>query len=197
MIDFILIPGYLGEHKAVDNKEITELIQRWQSGQVDCLNQIVSLLSGELHTIASRIMFQQSNHTLQPTALINEAFLKLNNNQQISCTNQKHFLCLCAKVMRQVLVDHARSKLRAKRQVANNVLEAYGNAGNQESLEETLTVDRLLTQLKTFDERASNMLELSYFGGLTHPEIAKELDTSLSTVEREIKAAKAWIRTQH
>ena len=179
-------------------QEVTLIINRWQSGDSSALNQLVSLLSGELHAIASRIMFQQSHHTLQPTALINEAFIKLNGNQAIACSDQKHFLCLCAKVMRQVLVDHARRKLRVKRQcLSDNPLADNLYASSQQSLEETLTVDRMLTRLKVFDERASNMLELSYFGGLTHPEIAQELDISLSTVEREVRTAKAWIKTQH
>lgn len=178
-------------------QEVTQLLDRWQSGDSDALNGVMLLLSDELHQIASRLMFKQQNHTLQATALVNEAFLKLTGHQQLTCADRGHFLSLAARVMRQVLVDHARAKLTAKRQTISEYPDAIDTRDpSQKPLEETLSVDRMLTQLKAFDERASTMLELSYFGGLTYPEIAETLSTSLSTVERELRIAKAWIKSK-
>jgi RNA polymerase sigma factor (TIGR02999 family) len=151
----------------------------------------------ELHRMASCYMHRENaGHTLQATALVNEAYLKLASHPLV-VNDKQHFLALAAKQMRHVLVDHAREKSAQKRGgelLMVTLNESAGVAANQ--VNELIYLDELLQQLTQFDPRGAHIFELKLFSALTNPEIAELLQLSLTTVERDLKAAKAWLKTQ-
>ncbi|MEP1448230.1 MAG: ECF-type sigma factor [Paraglaciecola sp.] len=172
------------------------------SNKIESLpTEIQSLVLEELHRIASRFMRgEQQGHTLQATALVNEAYLKL-ANKTMHVVDKKHFTAIAAQQMRRILVDHAREKNAAKRggnQVKVTLVDHHGdiNALCGHNQLELIYIDELLNQLATFDSRASQIFELKLFSMLSHPDIAELLQLSLATIERDIQAAKAWFKVQ-
>lgn len=151
----------------------------------------------ELHRIAKRYMFgEQLGHTLQATALVNEAYLNL-ANKQIPVENEAHFIAIAARQMRRVLVDHARKKLAAKRDNGAITVTLDANSASvDDSNVEIIFLDKLLDELADFDKRSAQAFELKLFSSLTNPEIANVLGTSLATTERDVKAARAWIKIE-
>ena len=173
---------------------VTELLVEWRAGKHDALFQLTPLVERTLHNIAQRQMRgEQAGHTLQATALVNEAYLCL-VDASVSWENRAHFFAVAARIMRRILVDHAKSKRRAKR----------GGGGQEVTLHEAqlasprvepdvLDLDEALGRLAAFDERKANAIELSFFGGLTYDEIAEVLDISQATVDRDLRLGKAWL----
>ncbi|MEP4890915.1 MAG: ECF-type sigma factor [Aliiglaciecola sp.] len=160
-----------------------------------------SLMLAELHRIASRFMgAEQQGHTLQATALVNEAYVKL-ADKSMNITDKQHFIAIAAQQMRRILVDHAREKHATKRggkQIKVTLADQQGDEAlfsNQDQVE-LMYIDKLLSQLASFDQRASQIFELKLFSMLTHAEIADLLELSVPTVERDIQAAKAWFKVQ-
>lgn len=152
-----------------------------------------SVLLNELHRIAKRFMFcEQENHTLQATALVNEAYLKL-SSKALMLENKQHFVAIAARQMRHILVDHARQKLSLKRNKNTIDMTIADVPSEQASTLELIYLDQLLEELKSFDERAAMVYELRLFSGLSNLEIAQVLEISVATVERDAKAAKAWL----
>lgn len=169
-------------------EEITRIIGTLKEGDEGAAQTLVTILYNELRGLARSMMRnQRSNHTLQATALVNEAYIKLMGNQSRDWEDRIHFLKFAARAMRSVLIDHARSKLTKKRTPL--VMEAP-----DQPPEEILAIDEALKELKDLDHRLAQVVELRFFGGLTVEETAKALKISTATVKREWVTAKAWLR---
>lgn len=150
----------------------------------------------ELHRLAARYMrYERPDHTLQATALLNEAFLRLVDRTRISVNDRPHFVRLAARIMRQVLVDHARARLADKRGAGLRATMPDQIASPQASVD-VLALDRALERLAELDAQQARLVELRFFGGLTVPEAAAALGCSPRTVDREWRLARAWIRQQ-
>jgi RNA polymerase sigma factor (TIGR02999 family) len=176
-------------------QEVTQLLADWGKGDRSALDKLFPLVQSELRRIAQRQMSQERpGHTLQATALVNEAYLKLAGQQGFDWHNRAHFFAVCAQVMRHILIDHARAHARDKR----------GGGAIQVSLNEALVVaedqaahfialDDALRVLEGLDPQKGKIIELRYFGGLSIEEAAEVLNISPRTVRREWQRAKAWL----
>lgn len=178
--------------------QITGLLQAWQVGTPGALEQLTPLVYAELHRIAARALSRErADHTLQSTALVNEAFLKLVDQTRVEWQNRAHFFGLAAQLMRRVLVDHARRHKRAKRGagLATVSLDVAGDVADARSLEpvDALDLDRALQKLEALDPGQARIVELRFFGGLTIEETAKVVEASPMTVKREWAVARAWL----
>lgn len=175
-------------------ESITALLQQWQHGDARVLDKLSPLVYQELHRIANHYMRgERKTHTLQPTALINEAFIKLLGSD-VDWHDRKHFYAVAARQMRHILVGYARAKDRKKRGSDHKRI-TYEEANIPEkSTISILEIDDVLNALNKFDPRKQEMVELYYFGGLKIEEIARCLDVSSKTVQRELRMAEAWLR---
>ena len=176
---------------------LTELLSTLGQGDTSVLNQITPIILDELHRQARRYMQQENpGHTLQATALVNEAYLKL-IDMDVDWKSRLHFYSVAARLMRRILVDHARQKNSAKRGVHYQRVDLDQVAElNSDHTTELIDIDNLLNQLEQFDRRACRMFELRLFSGLTNAEIAAVENLSIATVEREIRTARAWIKNE-
>jgi RNA polymerase sigma factor (TIGR02999 family) len=178
--------------------EITQLLAEWSGGNQSALDELYPLVYDELHRLARRYMSRErKGHTLQTTALINEAYVRLVDQKNVPWANRSHFFAISAQIMRRILIDHARRNQYAKR----------GGGARQVSLEEAATVvpdqseellrlDEALKSLAEMDPRRSQVVELRYFGGLNNEEIAGVLHISENTVTRDWNMARAWLYQQ-
>ena len=175
--------------------EITGLLQAWSGGDGGALERILALVYPELRRIAQRCLsHERSGHTLQATALVNEAYLRLVDVQNIQWHDRAHFFAVGARVMRRILVDYARSKGYAKR--GGDALRVDFNEALVVSAEmdpALVRMDDALTQLAAFDARKAQIVEMRYFGGLTADDIAAVLGVSVQTVHRDWGLAKSWL----
>ena len=181
------------------NSEITNLLQEWKSGRDDAFDRLFPKVYDELKLRASRYLrSERKGHTLQTTALVHEAYLKLFDKKQIDYSDRNHFFAIAANVMRRILVDHAKARNRAKRggKDENLPLEEARIALNDEGLVDLEALDEALKELVVFDERQARIVELKYFGGMTNEETAKVIGVSNATVRRDWDLAKAWLRTR-
>jgi RNA polymerase sigma factor (TIGR02999 family) len=178
--------------------EITGQLLAWRAGDAAALEQLIPVVYQELHTMAERYLRgESSGHTLQPTALVHEAYLRLIDQTQVEWQNRAHFFGVAAQMMRRILVDHAKAKHRDKRGggIANLALDEALDYGSERA-SDLVALDDALQTLKTFDERKSRVVELRYFGGLSIEETAHVLDISPQTVMRDWNMAKAWLHQQ-
>ena len=174
---------------------VTELLNDWQHGDQNALAKLTPLIYDELKRIAHRYVQRERNgHTLQTTALVHEAYLRLAGNEEAAWQNRAHFFAVSAQVMRHILIDHARRRRYLK----------HGGEFQQAAMEETslmpaeraaelVALDEALNELKRLDQRKSRVVELRYFGGLSLEETADVLEVSIMTVRRDWRAAKAWL----
>ena len=178
-----------------DEPQITQLLAAWSEGDQTALNAMMPLVYGELHRMARRFMARQNpGHTLQPTALINEAFIKLVGNENKEWKNRAHFFGVAAQAMRHILVDYARSRNYAKRGAGAQRVELdQAVAVTDEASGDIVALDDALNELSKVDRRKSQVVELRYFGGLTVEETAEVLKVSTITVIRDWSLAKAWL----
>src|SRR5215510_4119614 len=169
------------------SQEVTRLLLAWRNGDQEALERLTPLVYGELRRMAHRFMRRERpDHTLQSSALVNEAFLRLIDCQQVDWQNRAHFYGIAAQMMRQILIDHARSHARAKRGGALRLVEFEETAiVSVERAIELIALDDALNALAEFDLNKSRIVELRFFGGLTNEEVAEVLGMSLRTVERE------------
>ena len=176
-------------------QEITQLLIHWSQGDKAALDQLVPLVYPELRRIAKRHMNREGPaHTLQTSALINEAYLKLVDQQNVKWQNRAHFFAVAAQVMRHILVDHARTRSYAKRGGGAPKLPLDEAAAlTEQRAAELITLDDALRDLARLDTRRSQIVELRFFGGLSLEETAEVMNMSPSTVQREWRAAKAWL----
>ena len=180
---------------APSSHQVTRLLADWRGGDQEALERLIALVYDELRRIAGRYMRgERENHTLQTSALVNEAYLRLADHRKIDWQNRAHFFGVAAQAMRHVLVDHARSRDRLKRGggALKVALEEAGDVTDEEAAE-LVALDDALRSLAAFDERKARVVELRYFGGLTTEEAAEVLGVSPATVERDWSAARAWL----
>ena len=176
-------------------QEVTQLLAAWGKGDRSALDQLLPLVHLELRRIAQRQMSQERpGHTLQATALVNEAYLKLAGQQGFDWQNRAHFFAVCAQVMRHILIDHARAHARDKRgggAVKVSLNDALVVAADQ--AEHFIALDDALRVLERLDPQKGKIVELRYFGGLSVEEAAEVMNISPRTVRREWQRAKAWL----
>ena len=176
-------------------EEITDLLTNWSRGEEAALERLVPLVYPELRRIAKRQMARENpDHTLQTSALINEAYLKLVDREKVDWQNRAHFFAVSAQVMRHILIDHARKYLYNKRGGgAQHVPLEEAAIVEEKRSSDLVDLDEALKALATLDPRRSQIIELKFFGGLKAEEIAEVMGISPSTVQREWRVAKAWL----
>jgi RNA polymerase sigma-70 factor (ECF subfamily) len=175
--------------------EVTSLLAAWGKGDQNALNELMPLVYNELHRIASRAWVgQDQGNTLQPTALLNEAYLKLAGAENASFQNRCHFFAVACTAMRQILVNHAKSRLTGKRgsgQVKLSIDDVQ-LAVHQEAAQ-VVALHEALERLEAVDSRKSRVIEMRYFGGLSIEETAEALSVSVITVNRDWRLARTWL----
>ena len=179
-----------------NSQHITKLLNQWSDGNQKVLDDLLPLVNTELRRQASRYLRRErADHTLQPTALINEAYLKLIDQRDVRWQNRAHFFAIAAQAMRRILVDYARERHREKRGGAaeNLPLDEALTIVSREKSVDLVALDEALNKLATFDERQAKVVELRYFSGLSIDETAEVLNVSNVTVRRDWNMAKAWL----
>lgn len=178
-----------------ESRNPTELLRAWQGGDEAALEQLTSRIYDEMRLIAGRLMRSESSgHTLQATALVNEAFTRL-LDARVDFQGRQHFLALAARTMRRVLVDHARARQRVKR--GDGRLRVTLDEQRLEDVDalDVIELDDALGKLADFDGKLARTVELMYFGGLSPEEAAAALGVSRSALYADLKFARAWLRT--
>ena len=177
------------------SEPVTVLLQQWRDGDQAALDALTPIVYDELRRLAaSYLRRERDGHTLQPTALLHEAYVKLANQQDKDWKNRAHFFGVAAHLMRQILVDHARGRNREKRGAGmakvqlNEALDA-----SQERPEILVQLDDALNELAKFDERKAKVVEMRFFAGMSVEETAEALSISVATVGREQRMAEAWL----
>lgn len=180
------------------NDEITTLLHRFQEGDEDAQSQLVKMVQHELRVIAARYMRREKEgHTLQTTALVNEAYMKLVQMKGANWKDRAHFFAVAAQIMRRILVDHARKRIAGKRGGGFELLPLdEGLVFSPQRSNELVRLDEAMTRLAEHDVRASKVIELRFFGGLSIEETAEVLHCSPRTVKREWTFARAWLREE-
>jgi len=177
--------------------DVTLLLKQWADGDANALTELMPLVYRELHRLAAGYLRKERDgHTLQPTALVHEAYLRLVQQGSTNLENRSHFYGVAARLMRQILVDHARRKRAGKRGESFVVPleEAIEFPLKQSQI--LLALDSGLDELEKFDPRKCKVVELRYFGGLSMEEIAQALDVSAVTVRRDLRMAEAWLHKE-
>lgn len=178
--------------------DFTVLLRQWQDGDSAAAEQVLLTVYQEMRRLAARYLRSASHgHTLQPTALVHELYLDLLASEPVSFSGRSHFLALCARQLRDLLVDHARRKSSQRRggDVIKLSLQDW-DSGSSPREEGILDLDRALTVLSGEDERSCRVVELRFFGGLNEEETAAALGISLATVKRDWTFARAWLQTR-
>jgi RNA polymerase sigma factor (TIGR02999 family) len=180
---------------ASSRSEVTQLLQQWSEGRQDALDRLVPQIYAELRRLASSYLRRERpDHTLQATALVHEAFLRLVDQRAVRWQNRANFFGIAAQAMRRILVDHARAHAAGKRGAGQRRIsldEVFVSTRSQDI--DLLALDEVLTRLATIDPQQSRLVELRFFGGLTMEETAEVLNISPATVGREWTLAKAWL----
>lgn len=201
------------------DQPVTQLLAKWRSGNEAALGELTGLVYQELRSLAQRhLRRERPNHTLQRTALVHEAFVKLVNQQSVDWQSRAHFFALASNLMRRILVDHARARLASKRgggaaavsldeiMAPLDAEDASGTARassipepqhiDGETDSDVAAIDEALTKLASMDARQARVVEMRYFGGLTIEETAQALEISDATVKREWTLARAWLKRE-
>jgi RNA polymerase sigma factor (TIGR02999 family) len=175
--------------------EVTRLLAELRAGNREAESKLIALVYNELRRIARYYMkLERTNHTLQPTAVVHEVYLKLVRLRAVNWQNRDHFLAFAARQMRRVLCEYARRHGRVKRGAEHTKVPLdEGLVFSKEKSEEVIDVDRALTRLENYDERQGKTVEMIFFGGLSVEETAAALGVSPTTVKRDWSAAKAWL----
>ena len=181
-----------------ETHDITGLLNRWRLGDVEAANQLVEMVYGDLHRIAAREMRREhGEHTLQTTAVLHEAYLRIFSSTPVKWKDRSHFYAVAAQQLRRVLLDHARrvhSEKRGGGIVKLSFLESDGSGISVD--ERLLTLDEALARLEHLDPRAAKVVELRFFGGLTESDAAEVIDISVATLKRDWDFAKTWLAAQ-
>jgi RNA polymerase sigma factor (TIGR02999 family) len=178
--------------------EVTQLLLDWRNGNIEALDRLTPLVYNELRRLANHYLRgERKDHTLQGTALVHEAYIKLIGNADLEWQNRAHFFGVAARLMRQILVDHARKHRAAKRGSGERDLSLDEAAiFSTERAESLVALDEALESLAEFDPRKSRLIELRYFGGLSVEEISEVEETSVATVKRHMRTAEAWLHKE-
>jgi RNA polymerase sigma factor (TIGR02999 family) len=179
-------------------QDVTSLLRRWSEGDRASLDKLIDVVYPELHRIAMRyLQHERTDHTLQGTALVHEAYMRLVQGPEKQWANRSHFFAVAARIIRGILVDYARARLTAKRGAGIvNLALTEGLAGVEPGEVDLLDLDNALNALQKLDPQQSQIVEMRFFGGLSLEETAEVLGVSVSTVKREWIVAKTWIRRQ-
>jgi RNA polymerase sigma factor (TIGR02999 family) len=178
-----------------NSNKISLLLTQWKAGRKEALDEVIPLMYNELHTIAKRYLSKERpNHSLQATVLVNEAYIRLIDCNELDWKNRIHFLAVAAQLMRNILVDHARKNNASKREGAKYKISIsqVKNLGKEPDLD-LLDLEEALNSLAAIDRQQSRIVELRYFGGLSIEEIAEILAISTATVSREWRLAKIYL----
>lgn len=196
------------------DRPVTRLLVQWSGGNEAALGELTALLYRELRSLAQRhLRRERPNHTIQRTALVHEAFVRLVNQQSVDWRSRGHFFALASTLMRRILVDHARARLSGKRGGGEPVLsldeitapdesdlakpmEIAADPAGSDSDEDIAAIDEALTRLAAIDSRQEQIVQMRYFGGLTIEETAQALEISDATVKREWTVARAWLKRE-
>jgi RNA polymerase sigma factor (TIGR02999 family) len=181
---------------AAQGVAVTMLLHKWRDGDAGALGELTPMIYGQLRDIAARAMRGDSRATLQPTMIVHEAYLRMAQSGAAP-QDRSHFFAIAATVMRHVVLDWAKSKSRDKRGgglVHETIHE--GSVGMSTDPSTVIEVERLLTKLESFDARKARIVEMIFYGGLTYDEVAESVGISAVTVHRELKFAKAWMRSE-
>lgn len=178
-----------------DPPAVTGFLLAWRAGDATALEQLIPLVHAELHRIAQGFMRKEyARHSLQTSALVNEAYLRLVHAQEVNWQSRAHFFAIAASMMRRILVDLARERQARKRGgSAGRVALDEGVIAGPNRHEDVVALDEALTALADFDERKSKVVELRFFAGLNEDEIAEALQVSVKTVKRDWQVAKSWL----
>jgi RNA polymerase sigma factor (TIGR02999 family) len=178
-----------------DSESISRLLRAWGRRDVEAREQVAPLVYRELRRCAAAYLRRErADHTLQPTALVHEAYLRLVRQERISWRNRGHFFGIAAHIMRRILVDYARERRAAKRPAATLRVSLHDDIGGVRPRDcELLLLDQALDDLTSIDARQGQIVELRYFGGLSEPEVASLIGVSRATVTREWQSARAWL----
>jgi RNA polymerase sigma factor (TIGR02999 family) len=198
----------VGSEQEQKTGEVTRLLQAWAGGDANALDALWPMVYGELKLLARRqLAHERGNHTLQRTALVNEAFIRLSGQHSVEWLNREQFLSLASKMMRRVLVDYARQRGAQRRgsgaerlslsdtQAALEVEEAQASTFGEDNVD-VVAIDTALLKLEKLDAPQSQIVELRYFGGLTLEETASVTGVSVASVKREWAIARAWLRRE-
>jgi RNA polymerase sigma factor (TIGR02999 family) len=181
----------------VEAETIVQLLQEWREGDEQAYDRLVPLVYGELRRLArAQLRREQAGHSLQPTALVHEAYLRL-VDADVDWQNRTHFLSVAARVMRRILVEHARARRADKRggDALHVTLTGPIPAPDPRPVD-VLALHEAMERLRGFDARQAEIVELSYFGGLTYPEIGELVGISEASVDRDLRHARAWLRRE-
>ena len=178
--------------------DVTRFLVDLRSGRPEAASQLIPLVYGELHRLArNQMRHERSDHTLQATALVHEAYLRLVNQPERTWQNRAHFIGVAAQVMRRILVDYARARRTAKREgMLQRVPLEEPLLFTEEQSEELVTLNEAIERLAQIDARQSRVVELRFFGGLTVDETAEALGMSAKTVKRDWSVARAWLHRE-
>jgi len=187
------------EESGENSINVTQMLKEWSGGNMDVLDSLMPLVYEELRRQASRYLRKErAGHTLQTTALIHEAYIKLIDQKSVEWQNRAHFFAIASVAMRRILVDHARERHRSKRggEAENLPLdEALQISANEKSVD-LIALDEALNRLAKFDSRQARVVELRYFSGLSNDETAEVLGVSNATVRLDWNLAKAWLKQE-
>jgi RNA polymerase sigma factor (TIGR02999 family) len=178
--------------------QVAELLKRWVQGDEAALAAAVPVVYAELRNLAHyHLKSERLDHTLQSTALVHEAFLRLVGGDPVHLQNRAHFVAIASRLMRQILVDYARTRQASKRDGGFRIaIEDLADLASSKEEVPIVAVDKALDGLSRVDERQSKVVEMKFFGGLSAREIAQVLGISLATVERDWRTARIWLRRE-
>jgi RNA polymerase sigma factor (TIGR02999 family) len=181
-----------------ESAKITQLLVEWNNGRNGALEDLLPLVYGELRRLAAqRLRLERPDHTLQPTALVHEVYIRLVDQRRVRWQNRAHFYGVAAHVMRRILVDRARARKADKRGAGWERVTLVGDKASSGSRDvDVLALDDALNRLAALDPQQERIVELRYFGGLTLDETAEVIGVSTATVKREWAIAKAWLRAE-
>jgi len=185
--------------RPTSGRDVTQLLKRWRKGSRDAENELMVRVQGELRRLAAGYLRHERGRTLQPTAVVNEAFIRLLPQRGVSWENRAHFFGIAAKMMRRVLVDHARRKRAIKRDAgpADPVsISGVPSPAREADPVDVLALHTALDDLAALDPRQAEIVEMRFFAGLTVEEIAEVMEISTATVKREWATAKLWLRRE-
>ncbi len=186
-----------GEVGQPDRGDVTRLLQSWSDGDKGALGELVPLVYRELRSLAAAyIRRERRDHTLQPTALVHEAYLRLVDQTRVASPSRSQFFAIAANLMRQILVNHAKHRGAAKRGGGNKAVLEEGSAAVQPREVDLIALDQALDKLARLDPRQGRVVELRFFGGLTEDEIAEVLGVSAITVKRDWRIARAELHRE-
>jgi RNA polymerase sigma factor (TIGR02999 family) len=181
----------------IPSHDVTQLLVRWKKGDEQALHELVPIVYDELRRLAHyHLQSERPDHTLQSTALVHEAYVRLIGSQPVDPQNRTHFMAVASRLMRQILVDYARTRNAAKRDGGRRVSLDQALDLPMESDADLLALDRALNELARIDERQARIVELKFFGGLSSSSAASALSISRATVDREWATARLWLHRE-